>query len=438
VDVPDPWIMPDLVGDYVFSLIVGDGMALSLPDTMVLHVSLNLPPVAVLQADVTSGEAPLTVHFDGTQSFDPEGADLWYTWNFGDFSDYPHDPAVVHTYELPGSYLAKLQVLDDFEQVAYDWVRIEVVYPAPVAAVVDVDPDVLNPRSGGRWITCYIELPEAYDPGDIDVSTVILNETVPAEMAAAHLSDCDGDGIADLTVKFSRSAVIGVLPSGEQVEVRVSGEVAGQPFAGADTIRVLMPRVSYANGGEVLETGYDCAITWDVPAGYNPAWYSVYYTTDDGNSWNVVAEHVEGTSCSWVVPGIPSAQCRVLVEAYDAEGIMGYDISDGTFTVGSTSGVPAGDATPAGFALYASSPNPFTQGTVIRFDLPERSHVKLSLLDVHGRLIRELVDEVRPASSYSIDWDVRDTSAGELPAGIYFVRFEAGTYRATGKIVLAR
>lgn len=117
-----------------------------------------------------------------------------------------------------------------------------------VPAVVDFDPDVLNSQGRGRWVTCYIELPQGYAPEDIDVSTLLINETVPAEEHPTDVGDYDGDGMHDRMVKFSRSGVIGVLLRGDSVEVRVSGRVADEWFGGADTIRVLMPRITYAQG----------------------------------------------------------------------------------------------------------------------------------------------------------------------------------------------
>jgi hypothetical protein len=307
-----------------------------------------------------------------------------------------------------------------------------------VSAQVDIDPDVLNPRSGGRWVTCYIELPEGYDPVDIDVSTVMLNETVPAELHPTGIGDYDEDGTPDRMVKFSRSQVIDILPNGDQVEVRVSGEVAGGPFAGADTIRVLMPKVTYPNGGEVFEVGQEPTITWEAPAGYEPGWYDVYYTADDGQSWNMIADNVEGTSCPWIITDITSDRCLVLVEAYDAEGIMGYDLSDEFFTICSMAGVATGSAIPTQFALHPVRPNPLSQEATIRFDLPETRHVTLTVHDVHGRLVRALIDEARSANSYTVIWDGRDSSAHEVPPGIYFIRFEAGQYKAAGKIALVR
>ena len=113
--------------------------------------------------------------------------------------------------------------------------------PEPaIAATVDIDPDTLNLKSTGKWITCYIELPEGYDVADIDVSTVMLNEQVPAEARPTGILDHDGDGIVELMVKFSRSGVQGILGTADQAELTVTGELAdGTLFEGTDTIRVV-------------------------------------------------------------------------------------------------------------------------------------------------------------------------------------------------------
>ncbi|MBW2021145.1 MAG: RHS domain-containing protein [Deltaproteobacteria bacterium] len=108
-----------------------------------------------------------------------------------------------------------------------------------IEATIDIDPDTLNINSKGRWITCYIELPEAYDVADIDVSTVVLEGSVYAKPCPTNVGDHDKDGIADLLVKFDRSEVGSLLEPGEEVTVTIDGEVEGILFAGEDTIRVI-------------------------------------------------------------------------------------------------------------------------------------------------------------------------------------------------------
>jgi parallel beta-helix repeat protein len=112
-------------------------------------------------------------------------------------------------------------------------------YPAPVIrATIDLDPDTLNLRSGGRWITCYIELPEGHDVADIDISTVRLEGEVQAEARPTQVGDSDDDEIPDLMVKFDRSAVQGLLEVGD-VELTVTGTVGLVNFQGSDTARVI-------------------------------------------------------------------------------------------------------------------------------------------------------------------------------------------------------
>jgi hypothetical protein len=112
--------------------------------------------------------------------------------------------------------------------------------PDVIQAALDIDPDTLNLNSKGKWITCYIELPEDYDAEDIDISTIKLNDQVPAQSRPTGIGDCDNDGIAELMVKFERSAVQGILEVGNEVEITVSGELEDDTeFEGSDTIRVI-------------------------------------------------------------------------------------------------------------------------------------------------------------------------------------------------------
>jgi len=125
---PNPVFTPDLVGQYAFSLAVSDGTDESLPDTCVLAVDFNLPPVAIATAEPESGCVPLLVQFDGTQSYDPEGRPLRYSWDFGECCDYPEEPLAVHEYDRAGTYNACLVVKDDVGQYDYIYLTIQVDY----------------------------------------------------------------------------------------------------------------------------------------------------------------------------------------------------------------------------------------------------------------------------------------------------------------------
>jgi len=116
--------------------------------------------------------------------------------------------------------------------------------PPLISATIDFDPDTLNLKSKGTVVTVYIELPADYDVSQIDVSSVRLNDAVPALTKPIEISDYDGDGIPDLMVKFDNASVMAlfagkIVPGDYAIEV--TGTVRGIRFKGTVTIRVISP-----------------------------------------------------------------------------------------------------------------------------------------------------------------------------------------------------
>jgi len=130
---------------------------------------------------------------------------------------------------------------------------IEDLPQVPVlSATIDFDPDTLNPKSQGKWVTAYIELPTGYDPRDINATTIRLNDTLAPILdpsygcvtdPSGYITDHDGDGIEERLVKFDRTAVIALLSPGTY-PIRITGRLGSGPsFEGlSDSIRVLDPR----------------------------------------------------------------------------------------------------------------------------------------------------------------------------------------------------
>ncbi len=109
----------------------------------------NQPPVAVATADPASGEAPLSVDFDGAGSSDPDPgqtASLDYAWDLdgdGEYDDSSEtDPS--HTYTQPGTYTARLKVTDRRGASDTDDVTIHAGNTPPV-------PEITSPTSDTTW-----------------------------------------------------------------------------------------------------------------------------------------------------------------------------------------------------------------------------------------------------------------------------------------------
>jgi hypothetical protein len=88
---------------------------------------------------------------------------------------------------------------------------------------------------------------------------------------------------------------------------------------------------------------------------------------------------------------------------------------------------------PGEFLLEQNFPNPFNPTTTIRFALPQRSHVVLTVFNTLGQKVALLVDENQDAGYY----DVRFDGSG-LASGVYFYRLRAGEYMATKKLLVIR
>jgi hypothetical protein len=60
---------------------------------------------------------------------------------------------------------------------------------------------------------------------------------------------------------------------------------------------------------------------------------------------------------------------------------------------------------PESYALLQNYPNPFNPNTTIVYQLPERSHVKLTIYDLQGKHVKELVNNFKNAGNYFLQWD---------------------------------
>lgn len=106
-----------------------------------------------------------------------------------------------------------------------------------------------------------------------------------------------------------------------------------------------------------------------------------------------------------------------------------------TFSGAEVVEIHAEDLIPQAFYLAQNYPNPFNAGTIISYELPVESHIKITLLDILGREVMSLVEETKPAGKHHILWDGSNHSGNQVPSGVYYCSFEAGGFTKTIKMV---
>ena len=88
---------------------------------------------------------------------------------------------------------------------------------------------------------------------------------------------------------------------------------------------------------------------------------------------------------------------------------------------------------PLAFGLEQNFPNPFNPTTFIEFVIPNRVHVLLKIYNLEGQVIKELINEEKPAGKYIIKFD-----ADGLASGIYFYKLSGGSKTLTRKMILLK
>lgn len=85
------------------------------------------------------------------------------------------------------------------------------------------------------------------------------------------------------------------------------------------------------------------------------------------------------------------------------------------------------------FYLAQNYPNPFNPSTIINYSLPVSIHISISVYDLFGRKVQTLVDEIKKAGKYSIEWN-----ATGFAAGIYYYELNTGNFRKIKKMILLK
>jgi hypothetical protein len=98
---------------------------------------------------------------------------------------------------------------------------------------------------------------------------------------------------------------------------------------------------------------------------------------------------------------------------------------------------PSGEL-PSSFGLSQNYPNPFNPSTRIEYRLSARAGVKLEVINLLGQRVATLVNDVKPAGTYTASWNGTGASGQRVASGFYYYRLTAGDYVQTRKMLLLK
>jgi hypothetical protein len=88
---------------------------------------------------------------------------------------------------------------------------------------------------------------------------------------------------------------------------------------------------------------------------------------------------------------------------------------------------------PTNFELAQNYPNPFKESTTIKYCVPERMKIRLEVFDLNGNKLTTLVDEIKEAGTFKIEFNAKELDCGE-----YFYKLESRDYFETKKMIVLR
>ncbi|MEO8665525.1 MAG: choice-of-anchor B family protein [Ignavibacteria bacterium] len=122
--------------------------------------------------------------------------------------------------------------------------------------------------------------------------------------------------------------------------------------------------------------------------------------------------------------------------------IIGSDISNGLFVIKTTfmlTGINNIAAQPESFSLSQNYPNPFNPSTGIRFTIKENSFVKLSVINMQGKVVADVINDRRDGGAYEITFDANRYN---LSSGTYFYKLQVegntNKFSETKKMILIK
>tara|TARA_A100001011_G_scaffold43041_1_gene40532 strand:- start:484 stop:1992 length:1509 start_codon:yes stop_codon:yes gene_type:complete len=127
---------------------------------------------------------------------------------------------------------------------------------------------------------------------------------------------------------------------------------------------------------------------------------------------------------------------------YDGGGIIAIDNGQfGFLRLNNIQNTLSNDlryVSPPSFKLYNNHPNPFNPVTTIEYELPENGLVSVTVYDIIGNVVNNLVNTNQSFGYKSVQWNATNNQGEPVSAGVYLYSIEAGNFRQTKKMILLK
>jgi Subtilase family/FlgD Ig-like domain len=286
-------------------------------------------------------------------------------------------------------YTIVYSATDASSNVAYDTVEVHVPHDQSAAAIGSsgFTADGKNLNAAATTFALFVPGSATLDVRRIDTTKLYVGNTAGVIKAnSTHVVDINNDQKADLAVFFDASHVQNMVARDD---------------ADAATVKN-------------LDEELDAKAIKDGPVG-------MHFTLDDGTDY--------------LVRNIYALGSPVAMPSVAGKKTFTPEQKEITANTGPSAAAPTEVRITA---LTSIQPNPFNPQTTVHFSLAKSVRVRISIYDVTGALVRQLVDETMPSGQHEARWDGKSDRGTGVTSGVYFVRMMAGSYREVRKIIMLK
>lgn len=196
-------------------------------------------------------------------------------------------------------------------------------------------------------------------------------------------------------------------------------------IAGAKLLVLVSP-----SSGENIEIPGNIDIVWES-TGLEKI--NIDYSTDDGTSWTTLRSNLTALNRrhNWS-PGF-TRSLNVLLRISDADDAGLSDTHSFGLVYQTATSVTGEQEIPVGDFLYQNYPNPFNPSTQIVYTLKQESNVILSIYNMIGEKVAELVNTFQRPGKYSVNFN-----GNGLTSGFYFYQLKTPTFIQSRKMLLLK
>ena len=152
----------------------------------------------------------------------------------------------------------------------------------------------------------------------------------------------------------------------------------------------------------------------------------IYYSSDAGANW----QQLEGSYEKRTLDIIPLIDKNKFYIATHGDGVWVYDTTSVNI-IGNNLFIKDNN-------YLQVFPNPSQDKTKITYKIEESANITISIYDIHGKLMKTLINEKKIKGEYEIIWKGKDKNRKEVNSGIYLVHLQSGKYIQTKRLIIIK